>query len=217
MGVDFGDVDGDGKLDIYVSNIADEYALQESHFLWLSRGDPALMKSGIAPYVHGASRLDSRAAAGVGIRRLADFDNDGVLEAVQATGFVKGKINRWPELQALGTGNDGLMHDPRFWPAFSPGDDLSGSNVFAFFTRGTDGRYHKISAELGMGEPVVSRGIAIADVDGDGLLDFAQANQWEPSFFFRNRAPGRGRFLGLHLLLPVGEKSRVSGARGPPR
>jgi hypothetical protein len=216
MGVDFGDVDGDGKLDIYVSNIADEYALQESHFLWLSRGDPALMKSGIAPYVHGAEALGLSRSGWGWDARLADFNNDGVLEAVQATGFIKGKTNRWPELQALGTGNDGLMHDPRFWPAFRPGDDVSGSNVFAFFTRGTDGRYHKISAELGMGEPVVSRGIATADVDGDGLLDFAQANQWEPSFFFRNRASGAGRFLGLHLLLPVGENRAFRERAGHP-
>ena len=44
--------------------------------------------------------------------RLADFDNDGLLEAVQAVGFIKGKVNRWPELQALGTSNDRLIHDP---------------------------------------------------------------------------------------------------------
>src|SRR6185436_10052317 len=38
MGIDFGDVNGDGLLDIYVSNIADEYALEESHFVWVNTG-----------------------------------------------------------------------------------------------------------------------------------------------------------------------------------
>jgi hypothetical protein len=54
----------------------------------------------------------------------------------------------------------------------------------------------------------VSRGIATADVDGDGDLDFAVANQWEPSVFYRNDYLKDGSsgdaFLGLHLLQPVG-------------
>jgi hypothetical protein len=45
---------------------------------------------------------------------------------------------------------------------------------------------------------MVTRGIALADVDGDGRLDFAVANQWEPSFLFHNTAPNPGAFLGLH-------------------
>ena len=53
---------------------------------------------------------------------------------------------------------------------------------------------------------MVTRGIALADVDGDGRLDFAVANQWEPSFLFRNTAPNPGAFLGLHLRLPVGPR-----------
>jgi hypothetical protein len=53
-------------------------------------------------------------------------------------------------------------------------------------------------------------------VDGDGLLDLAQANQWEPSFFFRNRAQGAGQFLGLHLLLPVGENRAFRERAGHP-
>ena len=57
MGVDFGDINGDGIFDIYVSNIADRFALQESHFLWLSSAtDIPRMKQDVAPYTHGAER-----------------------------------------------------------------------------------------------------------------------------------------------------------------
>src|SRR4029077_7387316 len=48
MGVDFGDLNGDGYLDIYVSNIATEFALEESHFVFLSTGELDLMRRGIA-------------------------------------------------------------------------------------------------------------------------------------------------------------------------
>jgi hypothetical protein len=203
MGVDFADVNGDGVPDIYVSNIADQFALQESHFLWLSTGDVGAMKAGIAPYENG-SEASGLSRSGWGWdARLADFDNDGVLEAIQATGFVKGTINRWPELQALGTGNDELMENPRNWPGFRAGDDLSGHDSNAFFVRAEDGRFYDIAADIGLNEPMVSRGIAIGDVDGDGNLDFALANQWEPSYFYHNERPSRPNFIGLHLLLPL--------------
>ena len=56
-----------------------------------------------------------------------------------------------------------------------------------------------------MADPQVSRAIAIADVDGDGDLDFATGNQWQTSRFYQNDCPRAGTFLGLRLLLPVGD------------
>ncbi len=210
MGCDFGDVNGDGLLDIYVSNIATKFGLTESHFLWQSTGHLEEMKEGIAPYVQNSEKLGlSRSGFGWD-SRLADFDNDGVLEAMQACGFIKGKINRWPELQALGTSNNQIVHNPRFWPSFRPGTDLSGGDCNPFFVRGSDGRYHDVAPLLGLAEPMVSRGIAIADVDGDGRLDFVCANQWGPSYFFKNESSHAGGFLGLRLLR--GQGSPAIGA-----
>ena len=203
MGLDFGDVNGDGIFDMYVSNISADFGLQESHFLWVSTGDVGAMKNGAAPYRQG-SEAAGLARSGWGWdTRLADLNDDGKLEALQATGFIKGTVNRWPELQALGTANDELMTDPSNWPSFRPGADISGHDQFAFFARDRAGRFWNIAPDVGFGEPMVSRGIAIGDVDGDGRLDFAVANQWEPSWFYRNDSPAAGSFLGLHLLLPL--------------
>jgi enediyne biosynthesis protein E4 len=214
MGVDFGDINGDGLLDIYVSNIAAEYALEESHFAFVSTGDVNQMREGIAPYVEKSESLGLSRSGWGWESRLADFDNDGVLEAVQATGFMKGAVNRWPELHELAMGNDELLSHPKSWPRFQPGDDLSGHQHNPFFVRAQDGRYYDLARELGLDKPMVSRGIATADVDGDGALDFAVANQWQSCYFYRNQSPTPGAFLGLHLLLPLrpyaGERAHAS-------
>jgi hypothetical protein len=203
MGVDFADVNHDGFLDIYVSNIADDMALHESHFVWLSNGHPESFQQGVAPYTQGSEQLGMSRSGWGWDTKFGDLDNDGKAEALQATGFIKGNMNCWPELQALGTSNDRIVSDPRLWPKLIEGADISGHNPNPFFTMGPDGQMVDICAELGMDEPYNSRGISVADVDGDGRLDYAIANQWEPSYFFRNDSPHVGSFLGLHVLLPV--------------
>jgi hypothetical protein len=213
MGIDFADLNGDGMLDMYVSNIAAEYALEESHFVWVSTGRPEDMKRGIAPYTDEGEQLGLSRSGWGWDSRLADFDNDGVLEAVQALGFMLGDTLRWPELHEVGMGNDQWLADPRHWHSFLPGDDLSGRNNHnPFFVRAADGRYYDVAPELGMDEPQISRGIALADVDRDGDLDFATGNQWQPSRFFRNDCPKPGTYLGLRLLLPAPEQRAESSA-----
>jgi hypothetical protein len=214
MGVDFGDLNGDGLLDIVVSNITSEYGLLESNFAFVSTGEPQRLRSGSAPYVDRSESLGLSRSGWAWDVKLADFDNDGTIEVLQAKGFLKGQTNRWPELHELAMSNDELVSHPRTWLRVRPGDDLSGHEGNSFFVRARSGRYVDIAGALGLGDPQVTRGIAVADVDGDGRLDFAVANQWNASYLYRNTSPRPGAFLGLHVVLAVGSRgATVSSVR----
>lgn len=84
MGVDAGDIDGDGWPDFVVTNFHDEY-----HSLWRHTGgfpfENATHSSGLAGF--------TRTLVGWGLR-LLDFDNDGDLDLLIVNGHVNAMIER---------------------------------------------------------------------------------------------------------------------------
>lgn len=205
MGAEFADINNDGLLDIYVSNIAEDFALNESHFMFVNTGDSSLLKAGIAPFENKSEELGLSRSSWGWDSRLADFNNDGIPEAVQATGFVKGKINRWPELQELATANDELLSSVKSWPRLVPGDEVSGNSHIPFFVRHKSGKYFDVSNEIGIDEIQITRGIAVGDIEHDGKLDFISSGQWEDSKVYHNKSSNTRPFLGIALKFPLGD------------
>jgi hypothetical protein len=195
-----------------VSNITSEYALHESNFAFVPDGEGTDLLRGRVPFIDRSEQLGLSRSGWSWDVKAGDFDNDGTDELIQATGFLKGERNKWPLLQELAMGNDDLLRHPWSWPDFQPGDDLSGHEPNPFWVRGAGGRYHDMSAALGIAAPDVSRGLALGDVDGDGRLDALVANQWQNSRLLLNQ--GRtGSSLGLRLETPAGAGTRpVIGA-----
>jgi enediyne biosynthesis protein E4 len=205
MGIDFGDLNGDGIPDIFVCNITSNFGFQESSFVFLSqKEDLPRMREGIAPYRNASEELGLSRGGWNWQPRLGDFDNDGVLEILQAAGATHGTENFWPVLQESALMNNQMVGYADSWHTWHAPEDIGGGEHNPFYVRAANGRYYDLAKQIGLDEPMNSRGIATADVDGDGRLDFAVANQYGPSFFFRNTAPNPGAFLGLNLRLPVG-------------
>jgi enediyne biosynthesis protein E4 len=200
MGVDFGDVTGDGRLAIAVSNISEQYGLLESHFLFVPTGDNGAWARGVAPFRDESVRRGIWTGGWGWDIKFADLDNSSVPQILQAIGFIKGEVNRWPQLQELAMGNDELLKFPSVWPRFGPNDDISGTHRHdRLLVADQSGRYHDIWELLGLDHDTVSRGIAVADVYGDGRLAVAIARQWMPSIFLRNVSPNTGHWLELDL------------------
>jgi hypothetical protein len=216
MGVDVGDLNNDGKLDMAVSNITSYFAFQESNFTFINTGDTEAIKRGVAPFTDESESLGlSRSGFSWDIR-FGDFNNDGQQELAQATGFIKGEINQYPELHESAIGNDSLIKHPSFWALYDGRHDLAGHEPNRLWVRGPDGRFIDIAQDIKLTTDEVSRGIATADVDGDGDLDMAFANNWEPSYFFENTCPSCGNFLGLHLRLPFEATPTAQVSAGHP-
>jgi enediyne biosynthesis protein E4 len=142
---------------------------------------------------------------------------------VQATGFIKGQNNRWPELQELAMGNDQLLRYPGMWPNFVPGDDLSGHEHNRLWVL-ANGRYTDMANQVGWGSPYVSRGFALGDVDGDDTLEVLVANQWEDSVLLRNVSTPTAKAADLRLVRQgiagatrdaIGAEVRVNDAEHP--
>jgi enediyne biosynthesis protein E4 len=205
MGVDFVDLNDDGIPDIFVSNITESWGLQESQFLFLSDGrriDHALLRKGVAPYSDESERLGLARSGWAWDAKFGDFDNDGVLEAVQAVGFVRGRNSGllrkscWAMLQELATANDELLKYPRFWfgmehDSSGLGCDLSGRSRNPFFVFTSSGRYVDVAERVehvNRGADAPSRGLAMADIDGDGRLDYLVAKQFAPLEVHLNRS-----------------------------
>jgi len=213
MGIDFGDVNGDGIFDMFVSNIASPFSLQESHFLWTSTGHMEKLKYGVAPWVDRADELGVAHSAWAWDVRFEDFDNDGTLELVQATGLVRGNMNRWADFAQLGGSNDVFVKYPAVWPRFKEGSDLDGTKLKPFYVQGKNGEYTDVSSILFPELTEPTRGIAVADVQGNGYPSMVYANFWADSVYIKNESSGN-RFLGLHLLLPiVGESNEAAPIR----
>lgn len=208
MSIEFGDLRGTGRFDAFVSNITTSWGLEESNLVWANTAENAAdakarMSRGLAPFENQAADMNMAWIGWGWDAKMADFDNSGNLVVVQACGFVKGTINRFNWLQELAMANDMLLAEPAMWPKAEPGDDISGSEPVAFWApEDHSGRYVNLSKELGLDVPIPTRGVAVADTDGDGAQDFAIARQWGAPAYYRNTKAIDGNFLGLRLYRP---------------
>jgi hypothetical protein len=142
MGIDAADFRNDGSLGIAIGNFANEMtALYVSQQAPLQFADEAIV-SGIGP--------TTRSALTFGVL-FFDYDLDGRLDLLTANGHIEDEINKVQASQQY-------AQPPRlFWNAGS-----AGSRTFVPVLPDAAGDLFR---------PMVARGAAFADIDGDGDLD----------------------------------------------
>ena len=203
MNVDMGDYDRDGWLDIYVTNITDEY-MKECNMLWRNNGDGTFFDLSRET---GTCDTDWGWAA-----KFADFDNDGWEDLFAVNGLRSaGEQNYIPVLLEM---------------IITPGVDFSNVNNYPdignmtwsgyqkqrLFHNLGDGTFKEIGALAGADNDLDGRGVGVGDFDNDGALDFYQANANQPALLLRGRPVNPGNWAQLKLIGDTSNRDAI-GAR----
>ncbi len=165
MGVDVGDYDRDGDMDLFVTNFQGE-------FNTLYRNAKNQFFTDVSTLA-GLARPSAR-VLGFGTA-FADLDNDGFVDVVVANGHIHDNAAELTE------GSSYRQRNQLFW------------------NRG-DSHFEEIR-EAGPGFELVkvSRGLAAADLEGDGDLDLLFTNSGDCPDLLRNESPS-GNSLRLLLI-----------------
>jgi len=210
MNVDFGDVDGNGFLDVYVTNIlAPRYKTDEGNMLWLNLADAKAPHG--RKFVNVGKRTGTHDGGWGWGAKFADFNNDGRLDILEANGFVTGPdpdTTYWYDLQEMVTQLKNATANAADWPVMG-NRDLSGyerNRLWIQLPEEKGGlRFAEVAEQTGVRDLYNGRGVALLDADDDGDLDVYIANQGKEGTFYRNLlyAPGHrdpAHWLGLNLV-----------------
>jgi len=189
MGAAVGDLDGDGRTDLVVTN-------------FFGRSTVAFRAHAAGSFLDASAltglAATTRAVNGFGLA-LVDLDGDGRLDLVQANGHVLDRARLGVPFAMRPT----LLHN-----AGARLDDVA-AGAGPWFSR-----------------PILGRGLAVGDLDGDGRPDLVVAALDAPAAVLRNESPGRsvavelapGRTrhtpFGARLRVTVGGRSFVRDVPG---
>jgi tetratricopeptide (TPR) repeat protein len=190
MGLAAGDFDRDGDDDLFISHwIAQQYALYQS--LAAEQRQSGASK----PELHFTDVAEMRGIGQPSMQAIGwgasfvDFDSDGWPDLVVANGSTFEQKDTMPRRLAP-------MASFLFWNA-----------------RGE--YFHELAPwNRSLGQPHVSRGLAVADFDNDGAMDIAIVDHGEGVCLLRNDVPhGNWAEFRLHSRVP-GSQSRVGFGDG---
>ena len=197
MGIAAGDYDGDGYVDIFISAYGHNKLLRN---IGGTRFEDTTVSTGVA----GAKNAWSTSAA------FFDFDQDQDLDLF-VTNYVgwSRDIDREVDYRLTGIGR-----------AYGPPTDFSGTHSYLY--RNDGGRFVDVTQQAGImvtqegSQLAVGKGLAVlpVDINEDGWLDLAVANDTVRNFLFINQQDGRFIEQGIGYGLAFDSAGLATGAMG---
>lgn len=214
------DFDRNGWMDMYVSNV--HQALQaEGSLLWLF-GPPTRQegKLVVPEAIESATRTGALNPQRFGWgAAAADFDNDGWMDLLQANGMVDDSVDStlvdkrprpanetcrdyWYVNEKVARSPPSIHRFANKW------GDIRGYCIYGaerprlYWNRGIEARpqFVDIAEQVGVRELSPSRGVGVADFDGDGRMDAWITRQFAAPLIYLNRARAQhstGHWMGV--------------------
>ena len=195
MGVAVGDYDNDGDPDLYITSV----------------GGGHLYRNDGGKFVDVTAETNTKASDGwLTSAAFVDIENDGDLDLFVCC-YVKWdrETDSSQDFQLKGSGR-----------AYGPPTAFNGA--FCSLLRNDGGTFTDISEASGIQvrtpdlKVPLGKSLAVApfDVDGDGLVDLAIANDTVPNFFFHNLGAGKFEETGIICGIAFDQSGSARGAMG---
>lgn len=191
MNAEFGDVDGDGFLDIYVTNVTEQF-LHECNMLWRNNGS-----GGFSDISQEMNVCDAGWAWGA---KFFDRENDGDLDLYVANGFFKGDKGDYLDilLPALWHNEGEDPSSAAKWPPLK-GRGIAAKERNVLFVNEGGTSFRRVQ-EGPLALPSESRGVFTGDFDNDGRTDLFVTNNDAPPNLFHNLTPNDNAWLEVELV-----------------
>jgi hypothetical protein len=208
MGLDAGDLNNDGYLDLMVGDMADrthygqkvnmgDMAESGWFLVWgaprqfmhncvfINSGTGKMMESGV---ITGMSKTDWTWSI-----RMVDLDCDGNLDVHVTNGHARDSMNGdlFEEMRKLKESKD---LTPEKWGAFFDNIKAREGENLVYKNKGNL-EFESVGPEWGMDHMGVSHAAGFADLDNDGDLDAIVNNYYEPSTVYRNDSTNGSRVI----------------------
>jgi len=220
MGVAIDDFDGDGRLDLYVSNYSFpmNWFLRDPRFpmpefpyslgrplVWrrlqaLSRGSSLFRATGDGSFERVSDEADVWDTSWSWGCVFVDADLDGRADIFVVNGMVTGKNPREREIDFWNTMSAEYRKFEKGIPTADFGEDSLWGHTPKRFYKNLDGRHFaELAAVTGLESDANQRGLVITDVKGDGTPDLLATGFLQRPSLWINRNPTHARPLSITL------------------
>ncbi len=196
MSVSFGDINNNGSLGIYTTNITEPGVLIQGNNYW----QPKNTTAGTPFFVNLAQLAGIENAGWSYGAQFGDLNNDGFVDIYAANGFISAKkgTSYWYEYSKVTGGNSSIIGDAANWPDMQ-GKSQSGYQHNKIWLNNSNGLFEDVSEKVCPNITFDSRAVAMADLWNRGLLDVVVANQNNVPLIYKNHLQGNNHWIDLDL------------------
>jgi Flp pilus assembly protein TadD/peroxiredoxin len=233
------DFDGDGKQDIYVSNMWSAAGSRVTSQKIFQAKEPDEIRQNYSRHMRGnwlyrnlgaGNFANASMAAGVAMGRWAwgsdswDFDHDGYADLYVTNGYISGADRQdvssffWRQV----VGNSPATETPaesyeRGWNAINElirsDATWNGFERNVFYRNNQDGTFSEVSGVAGLDFADDSRSFALADLDRDGRLEMVLKNRTAPQLrVLRNAMSEIGNAISFRLQGTKSNRDAIGAA-----